>query len=176
MFISGSNGSGKTTLLRILAGLVHPSRGSVNYNCSQYWKLCIGYSGHYPSLYEDLTVLENLRYYATLYGIPSDHIETRAWIQLKLDSVASQTVGSLSFGWRKRVDIIRATLHRPRILLLDEPFTGLDPDASSTLSGLIDELASKGMGIIMTSPRRDDEYSRLSHREMVIRDGRLINI
>lgn len=173
LFITGSNGSGKTTLLKILAGLVRPSRGSVVYLC-RGGKRCIGYSGHNPMLYDVMTARENLEYYATLYGIDPASIEGNpAWEGLKLDRVARRRVSELSYGWRKRVDIMRAILHDPKIILFDEPFTGLDADASSGLVEVIHWLASRGSGIVLTSPRLDREYLDLAHKVYEIVDGEL---
>ncbi len=173
LFITGSNGSGKTTLLRILAGLVKPSRGSVVYLC-RGGRRCIGYSGHNPMLYDVMTVRENIDYYAMLYGVDSDGIKSNpAWEGLKLDNVAERRISELSYGWRKRADIMRAILHGPEIVLFDEPFTGLDPEASSSLGEVIRWLASRRSGIVLTSPRPDREYLDLAHRVYEIVNGEL---
>ena len=173
VFITGSNGSGKTTLLRILAGLVRPSRGSVAYLCRGD-RRCIGYSGHNPMLYDVMTVRENILYYATLYGVdPASVEENPAWSGLGLGGVADRRVSELSYGWRKRADIMRAILHNPEIVLLDEPFTGLDPQASESLEGVIRWLASHGSGVILTSPRPGQEYLDLADRVYRLVDGEL---
>ena len=174
IYIRGSNGSGKTTLLRIIAGLTPPSRGGVTYNCSVPWRSCIGYVGHNPLLYDELTVSENLRYYSTLYGVDySDITRSRSWTILGIDTIVDRMVSELSYGWRKRVDILRAIIHRPRVLLLDEPFTGLDPDATKSLSSLITELADDGVSVVMTSPRPDKEYLELAMEGYIIKGGAL---
>lgn len=175
VFILGSNGSGKTTLLGIMAGLIQPTRGSVSYSCGPL-KRCVGYSGHYPLLYEDLTVEENIRYYSILYGVdPGRVMGSSLWESLSLDNVRGLRVSQLSYGWRKRVDIARATLHSPQVLLLDEPFTGLDEDASKSLAKLLLDLSRSGVGIVMTSPRPDREYVELATRMYNLQGGVLGN-
>ncbi|MCE4602442.1 MAG: ABC transporter ATP-binding protein [Desulfurococcales archaeon] len=171
IFIYGSNGSGKTTLLGIIAGLILPSKGEVKYLCGLP-RMCIGYSGHYPLLYEDLTVSENIRYYSSLYGVdPGEATSSLAWSLLFLDKVEGLRVSQLSYGWRKRVDIARALLHRPRVLLLDEPFTGLDEEASSSLGHLLLEVSRGGVAVVMTSPRLEGMYLELATRVYRIQEG-----
>ncbi len=170
--IIGSNGSGKTTLLKIIVGLIEPSRGRVVYSCGSSIKLCIGYVGHLPLLYNDLTVEENLEYYAMLYGRsgyePSRNI---AWDYLDLWRVRGKPVSQLSFGWRKRVDIARALIHNPQLLVLDEPFTGLDSKASDQLAMLFRDLSRKGVSMIMTSPRLEGGYEAADARVYWLVDG-----
>jgi len=171
IFILGANGSGKTTLLGVMAGLIQPSRGSISYSCGPP-KACVGYSGHYPLLYEDLTVEENIKYYSILYGVdPRSVIGSGLWSSLSLNRVEGSKVSQLSYGWRKRVDIARATLHNPQVLLLDEPFTGLDEDASGSLADILLYLSESGVGIVMTSPRPDREYVETATRIYSLRGG-----
>ena len=151
--VLGPNGSGKSTLLRVLAALLRPSRGEVSVlGCSlpdDSWKLRgrIGYLGHEPLLYEDLTGRENLEFQARLYGLKA--AEAKARIEADLDRLgmsrrADYRVSDYSAGMKQRIAICRAVLHRPSLLLLDEPDSNLDPEgreAARTMIGRPDELA-----------------------------------
>ena len=151
--VLGPNGSGKSTLLRVLAALLRPSRGEVSVlGCSlpdDSWKLRgrIGYLGHEPLLYEDLTGRENLEFQARLYGLKAS--EAKARIEADLDRLgmsrrADYRVSDYSAGMKQRIAICRAVLHRPSLLLLDEPDSNLDPEgreAARTMIGRPDELA-----------------------------------
>ncbi len=140
--VFGANGAGKTTLLRILATLLRPHTGSVQVLGSALprdgWKVRgrIGLLGHEPLLFRDLTVRENLRYYARLHAVGAARIDTL------LEAVgmlrrADEPVRSLSRGMVQRVAICRAVLHAPELLLLDEPFANLDPGAAGAVEPLI---------------------------------------
>jgi heme exporter protein A len=135
LLVLGPNGAGKTTLLRILATLLRPSGGAVRVlGCElpgEAWKLRgrIGYLGHEPLLYRDLSGRENLRFQTRLHGVARDAAEGR--IEELLEAVgmrgrADERVGELSAGMRQRLAICRAVLHRPELLLLDEPDSNLD--------------------------------------------------
>jgi heme exporter protein A len=135
LVVLGSNGAGKTTLLRVLATLLRPSGGSVRVlGCSlpnEAWKLRgrIGYLGHEPLLYRDLSGRENLRFQARLHGIDREAAEAR--IEQLLHAVgmqrrADERVAELSAGMRQRLSICRCMLHEPELLLLDEPDSNLD--------------------------------------------------
>ena len=169
--LEGPNGSGKTTLLKILAGLLAPTRGRVVRRCGD---TCIAYVGHSPLLYRDLTVEENLRFYAGVLGAPLDPPGSGVWARLGLEAYRSRRVEELSYGWRKRADLARALLARPRVLLIDEPFTGLDSEASEALESIISEFSGSGGAVLATTPRADERYLRVAGRRLVLRDGRLV--
>lgn len=146
----GRNGAGKTTLLRILAGLSHPSSGKVKIHTERtaaprYVRGCIGYLSHNTSLYMDLTALENLRFYAQLLGLPtSDEFLSEKIDQVGLSGREREPVRNYSRGMQQRLALARAFLHDPEILLLDEPFTGLDQAGSDFLKRYLMEAHSKG--------------------------------
>jgi heme exporter protein A len=177
--IVGPNGSGKTTLLRILAGLLRPSRGDVKVCGYEPWSLqakrCRGVVLHHSLLYDELTVEENLRLYAALHGVKSYSISSDSVAaMLGLARVKDVPVGWLSFGWRKRADILRALVHRPNLLLIDEPFTGLDEVAAEVLAKLLEDLSRQGTGIIATSPRTDERLLSLADSVYELVNGKLV--
>jgi heme exporter protein A len=144
--VLGPNGSGKSTLLRILAGLLRPSSGEVSVlGCTlpketHRLRGRIGYLGHEPILYRDLTPRENLELAAALHGLELEAISPR--IEALFDAVgmsprADDRVAELSAGMKQRIDICRAVLHEPELLLLDEPDAHLDPDARRRIAPLI---------------------------------------
>ncbi len=159
--IVGGNGSGKTTLLKIAAGLVQPSRGSVLVEGldprDPRAKQAVGVVTHYSLLYDQLTVAENLEFYARLYGVEGyDPRRDPVAEALGLDRFLDRRASELSFGWRRRADIARALLHKPRILLLDEPFTGLDPEGVESLAGILESHVAQGGSLLATAPKRGD--------------------
>lgn len=146
LVVLGPNGSGKTTLLRVLATLLRPSAGEVRVLGCQLpadaWKLRgrIGYLGHDPLLYRDLSGRENLRFHARLHGLGAGEAEPRIESLLAavgMERRGSDRVGSLSAGMRQRLAICRAVLHEPELLLLDEPDSNLDLDGRRLARALI---------------------------------------
>jgi heme exporter protein A len=150
----GPNGAGKSTLLRLLAGLARPSGGSIEIVAPRMSEAgqaglgdsaatsrqpgrrgAVGLVAHATFLYAQLTARENLELAARLYALPEPHARAAALIAAhELAPVADRAAGELSRGWAQRVAIARALLHEPRVLLLDEPFTGLDPRAAERLA------------------------------------------
>ncbi len=154
----GRNGAGKTTLLRILAGLLKPETGSVWLNNQQidyaesHARSNIGLVMHQPFLYEHLTGVENLRFYARLYQLADDETALEAALaQVGMQRFARKPVRAYSRGMKQRLTIARALLHSPRILLLDEPYTGLDLQGSQTFNQLMLEQKQQGCIILMTT-------------------------
>ena len=146
MVVLGPNGAGKTTLLRILATLLRPSGGKVAVLGSslpdEAWKLRgrIGYLGHEPLLYRDLSGRENLRFQARLYGLERDAAEARIEKLLRavgMERRADERVAELSAGMRQRLSICRCVLHEPELLLLDEPDSNLDAEGREAARELI---------------------------------------
>jgi heme exporter protein A len=163
LVVLGPNGAGKTTLLRILATLLRPSAGEVVVlGCSlpqEAWKLRgrIGYLGHEPLLYRDLSGRENLRFHAKLHGISGAAAEARidellgaAGMERRGDS----RVAELSAGMRQRLAICRCVLHEPRLLLLDEPDSNLDAEGRELARGLIGPSAGHTRVVVTHDPER----------------------
>jgi len=156
----GPNGSGKSTLLRMLCGLSRPTGGIIRIGG---WELPresaavraqIGLVSHKSLLYDNLSAHENLRFFAKLYNLPDDQIEARIrtlMTQVGLHKRTHDLVRTFSRGMLQRLSIARALLHNPDILLLDEPYTGLDQDASSVLDGLLLAAHADGRTIVMTT-------------------------
>ncbi|HMK08242.1 MAG TPA: heme ABC exporter ATP-binding protein CcmA [Anaerolineales bacterium] len=154
----GPNGAGKTTLLRILASLARPSLGEVNIaghrlpaEAAQVRRL-LGVVSHQPLLYGDLTAEENLWFYARLYDLPAAQRRINEILEMVgLDRRRRDRVREYSRGMQQRLTIGRAVLHDPKILLFDEPHTGLDQEASAMLDGVLRQVAGQGRTVLMTS-------------------------
>jgi heme exporter protein A len=140
--VLGGNGAGKTTLLRVLAGLLRPHRGRVRVLGAdlpaERWQLPgqVGYLGHEPLLYRDLSGRENLRYHARLHGVPQERVATVLG-HVGMERRGDDPVRELSRGMVQRVAVARAILHEPPLLLLDEPRANLDPAAAELLEPLV---------------------------------------
>lgn len=173
----GANGAGKSTLLRLVAGLCRPSAGSVKINGRDPQRTPevraeIGLLSHQTLLYDELTARENLRFFAQLYGL--DNPDERLAAALAAVGLCfqrlDQRVGSFSRGMKQRLAIARAILHGPSILLLDEPFTGLDTRASAALYGFLCRFRQEGRTCILVTHRLD-EAEGLVDRLLVIERG-----
>lgn len=154
----GPNGAGKTTFLRILASLSRPSLGIVKVagytlpNESAQVRAKLGVVSHQPLLYPDLTAEENLQFYARMYGITNYKLQITKVLQLiGLENRRKDFVRTFSRGMQQRLAIGRAILHEPEIILFDEPYTGLDQDASLMLDDVLRTVASNGRTVVMTS-------------------------
>ena len=177
--VLGPNGAGKTTLLRILATLTRPTRGSVTiagYDAlheAQEVRRVVGYVGHTPLLYDELTAKENLLFFARMYGLPDG--EARADALLKrvgMRSRANDRAGTFSRGQAQRVALARGILHDPLVLLLDEPDTGLDEDAIRLLHDLIAERGAAGKTTLLTTHTLERGLA-WSDAAVVLTDGRV---
>jgi len=154
----GPNGAGKTTFLRILASLSSPSIGQVTiagYNLPKQAaavRARLGVVSHMPLLYNDLTAEENLLFYARMYGIQnSGERITEVLLMVGLEKRRLDLVRTFSRGMQQRLAIGRAVLHDPEVMLFDEPYTGLDQDASSMLDEVLQTVAKQGRTVVMTS-------------------------
>lgn len=175
----GANGSGKTTLLRILATSARPDAGTVHIagydlrrNTSEARRR-VGVVGHRSYLYDDLTPRENLSYYARLYGLRDrDTRISDALERVGLSARANHRVRTLSNGMQRRAAIARAILHRPGVLLFDEPETGLDQDSRQMLGDLLGQWTSEGRSVVLTT--HDVELGiAWGHRSAVLSGGKL---
>jgi heme exporter protein A len=154
----GPNGAGKTTFLRILASLSRPTLGEVNIagfslpGEAAEVRARLGVVSHLPLLYGDLTAEENLRFYARMYGMKNYQLRiTEVLEMVGLENRRRDLVRTFSRGMQQRLAIGRAVLHDPEIMLLDEPYTGLDQDASTMLDSALKTVAAQGRTVVMTS-------------------------
>jgi heme exporter protein A len=181
LVVLGPNGAGKTTLLRVLATLLRPSGGEVAVlGCSlpnEAWKLRgrIGYLGHEPLLYRDLSGRENLRFQARLHGIGRAEAEARIEGLLRavgMERRADERVAELSAGMRQRLSICRCVLHRPELLLLDEPDSNLDAEGRELARELIGPGAGRTRVVVTHDPDRHlpeaDQVLRLGINEAAV--------
>lgn len=173
----GRNGSGKTTLLRTVAGLMHPRAGEVlvagRPTADQASRVHVGLVPDPPPLYEELSPWEHLELVQRLWGarIPDEAL-TDAVDQFDLESFLAQRCDSLSLGTRKRLGVALALLHRPKLLLLDEPFNGLDAVATEALRLLLRAHVRDG-GLVLASTHQPHLLAGVATRGVLVQDGRI---
>lgn len=180
LLVAGANGAGKTTLLRILAGLMRPGAGEVRVRGRRLThadpdaRRPIGLVSHQSLLYDDLTLTENLTFAARLYGLAAPAAAARqALADVALAGHADATPRQLSRGMLQRAAIARALIHEPSLLLLDEPFTGLDAGAAERLRGLLAARASAGRALVIVTHQLAEAWD-LASRVAVLAGGRLV--
>jgi ABC-2 type transport system ATP-binding protein len=176
----GANGAGKTTAMRMLCGLSRPSRGKAMVagfdvgTQSEEVKRKIGYMSQKFSLYEDLSVRENIRFYGGIYGLTDSQIKekTAAILEkLNLTNYANVKVQSLPLGWKQKLAFSVAIIHDPQIVFLDEPTGGVDPVTRRRFWEMMYEAAAKGMTVFVTTHYMDEaEYC---HRVSIMVDGKI---
>lgn len=176
--IVGPNGAGKTTLLRCLAGLLRPAQGSVQVlgrpltADAAEARRPIGLVSHHSLLYDDLTLLENLAFHARLHGLATPRERARAALaSVQLEGKAEALPRDVSRGQLQRAAIARALLHQPTLVLLDEPFTGLDADAADRLRALLAAQVPSGAGMVVVT-HQPAEVWPLATRVAALVDGR----
>ena len=173
----GVNGAGKTTLIRILSTLAKPTSGQVEISGfsakknPQSVRQHIGIVSHYTFLYDDLSAEENLKFYAKMYFVENAEKRINHLLkQVNLSNRRYDLVRTFSRGMQQRLALARAILHQPKILLLDEPFTGLDVNASAMLSELLDNFIQKDSTVLITT--HDIDFARsTASRILVIKNG-----
>jgi heme exporter protein A len=175
----GPNGAGKTTLLRILAMLARPTSGQVRVagldggNALDVRRR-IGFLSHRTLLYEDLTAEQNLRFYARMYDLNDGSARiAELFERVGLADRRRDLVRTFSRGMQQRLSVARAVLHRPQVLLLDEPYTGLDPNATQTLTDLLADLAEEGCAILMATHNLERGLAT-GDRILVLVQGRIV--
>lgn len=176
----GANGAGKTTAMRMLCGLLRPSSGEAKvagfdvYKQADKIKQNIGYMSQRFSLYEDLKVKENIRFYGGIYGLSNNTIKekTKQLLQkLQMEAEADQLVSALPLGWKQKLAFSVAILHDPSIVFLDEPTGGVDPVTRRQFWDLIYEAAGRGVTVFVTTHYMDEaEYC---DRISIMVDGRI---
>jgi ABC-2 type transport system ATP-binding protein len=174
----GPNGSGKTTTIRMLLGLLSPSDGMAtvlgfdSFRESEQVRARCGYMSQKFAIYDDLTVWENLQFYGGVYGITDKTRIRETMAHVGLTSHESDLTRGLSAGWRQRLALAIALVHQPKLLFLDEPTSGVDPNARRAFWDLIYELAGEGVTVFVTTHYMDEaEYCG---RIGIMRDGKLL--
>lgn len=176
----GANGAGKTTAMRMLCGLSRPTEGTgtvagcdIN-TAPELIKRRIGYMSQKFSLYEGLTVMENLRLFATIYGMTNDEIyreSARVFSMLGMEGMRDTLVKNIPVGWKQKLAFVSATIHHPAIVFLDEPTGGVDPVTRRKFWELIYRVSSEGMTVFVTTHYLDEaEYC---NRVSIMVDGRI---
>lgn len=176
----GANGAGKTTAMKMLCGLSMPSSGKATvagfdvYRENESIKKNIGYMSQKFSLYEDLSIRENIRFYAGIYGIRPEIIKTKTaqlLTQLSLEKEADQLVGQLPLGWKQKLAFSVAIFHDPQIVFLDEPTGGVDPITRRDFWNMIYDATAKGITVFVTTHYMDEaEYC---DRVSIMVDGQI---
>ena len=176
----GANGAGKTTAMRMLCGLSIPTSGNAViagydvYKQTESIKKNIGYMSQKFSLYDDLTVVENIEFFGGIYGLSDDTLKSKTddlIDRLGLQSEAKKLVGSLPLGWKQKLSFSVAVLHEPKIVFLDEPTGGVDPVTRRQFWDLIYEAANRGVTVFVTTHYMDEaEYC---NRISIMVDGKI---
>lgn len=187
--VLGENGAGKTTLLRALAGLAQPTRGEILILGKSPQEACrdIGYMAHPSLLYDEMSGMENLRYFAGLYGIGSNghHKDVRCAEVIRavgLDPELTRSVGQYSQGMRQRMSLARAILHDPRVLLLDEPFSNVDVQSARAMVELLKGMRDAGKTIFVITHQAQllegvaDEFVWMQAGQIVDRTASLTRV
>ena len=176
----GANGAGKTTAMRILCGLSYPTSGEINvagydvYREREKIKRTIGYMSQKFSLYEDLTVSENIRLYAGIYGLERKFIrtrETQLLERLEMQNIRDRLIRDVPLGWKQKLAFSVAVFHKPAIVFLDEPTGGVDPVTRRQFWELIHEATMENITVFVTTPYMDEaEYC---DRVSIMVEGRI---
>jgi ABC-type multidrug transport system ATPase subunit len=177
--VLGENGAGKSTLLRVIAGLIRPTRGEVTVLRSKDVRAVaaqFGYMAHASMLYDELSGMENMLYFAKLYGISDAAKCEQAIRTVGLDPQLTRRVGQYSQGMRQRMSLARAIVNDPRLLLLDEPFSNVDVQSSRDMARLLGEMRDAGRTILLVTHQPAllesiaDERVTMSSGEIVARE------
>lgn len=176
----GPNGAGKTTLLRILATLTRPNAGRIYIGKIPLAKhadaarAAIGFVGHQTFMYDDLTAAENLRFYARLYDLPNVSTRVREAAQrVDIENRLNDITRTLSRGLQQRLTLARMLLHQPAVLLLDEPYTGLDKIAADLLDQIMTEAKKEGRAVLFSTHDLERGLA-LCDRTMIMKAGRVM--
>jgi ABC-2 type transport system ATP-binding protein len=177
----GPNGSGKTTLIRLVLGLLHPTSGSVRILDHRIpdrgVASAVGYMTQASALYSELSVVENLAFFGELYGLHGRRLHTRTWEVLELVDLSERAhslIQTLSGGMRQRVSLAISLVHQPRVLVLDEPTVGIDPELRRTFWDYFGKLAEQGVTTVI-STHHLDEAARC-HRLGLMRFGQMLAV
>ncbi len=179
----GANGAGKTTAIKVLCGLLLPTSGNAKvagfdvYSQTEDIKKSIGYMSQKFSLYQDMTIVENIRFYGGIYGMSLNMIKertTQMLNRLKMTDYANKLIKDIPLGWKQKLAFLVATIHKPKIVFLDEPTGGVDPITRRQFWDLIYEAIENGITIFVTTHYMDEaEYC---HRVSIMVDGKIADL
>ncbi|MGL5041742.1 MAG: ABC transporter ATP-binding protein [Culicoidibacterales bacterium] len=155
--LQGANGAGKTTMIKIICKMIKLDKGTVHYNGLEDVRYEMGYMSQSFSLYKNLTIKENLSFFARIYNV-ENHLIKEQIKKFKLDEYENYKVKNLSGGWKQKVSLACATLHDPKFLILDEPTAGVDPVARKELWEIITNFANNGKSILVTTHYIDEVF------------------
>lgn len=179
LVVLGPNGAGKTTLIKLISTLLRASSGSIKIDGFDVRedgveaRRRIGVLGHAPYLYDELSAFENLRFYARMYGVSLGHGDIRDLLsRVKLAHRMNDLVGTYSRGMKQRLAIARAIIHKPKVLLLDEPYTGLDLNGQRLLSEMLREFKKQDITIVMVTHDVESGYE-MGGRLAVMIEGKI---
>lgn len=180
MALMGANGAGKTTLLRVLACLTSPSGGSARVEGwdierdAQRVRRVVGFVAHQPYLYDELTAEENLRFFGKMYAVKDARERTeQLLLRVGLEKRAGERVSVLSRGQVQRLSLARALLHTPRLLLLDEPDTGLDEEGQELVEQVLEEHCAGGGAVLFTTHQLERALKLADHL-VILSKGRIV--
>lgn len=177
--VLGDNGAGKSTLLRMVAGLMEPSQGNFTLLGTRDHREVahrVGYMGHAPLLYDELSGMENLRYFAGLYGLDDDAVCRKAMQMVGLDPELSRRIGQYSQGMRQRLSLARAMFHDPDLILLDEPFSNVDVHSARAMAAVLGRVRDKGKTVFVVTHQAAlmegvaDEFVHMAAGQIVARE------
>lgn len=172
--IFGENGAGKSTLLRVIAGLARPTSGKVIVSGPpETLRQRVGYVAHASMLYDELSAMENLRYFGALYGIRQDEKLAAAIRSVGLDPALERRAGDYSQGMRQRLSLARMLMHDPEILLLDEPFSNLDVASAREITMLIKKLRDAGKTILVVT-HQVSNVAEVADHSLLFSQGELL--
>ena len=174
--LRGENGAGKSTLLRMIAGLSEATEGRITVFSlpNREARSRMGYMAHAPLLYDELSGMENLRFFAQLYGITSDAPLHETLRRVGLDPELARRVGQYSQGMRQRLSLARAIFHSPELLLLDEPFSNVDPEAAAQITRLLGSMRSAGATILLVTHQLG-LLANMADEFLLLSAGRLVD-
>lgn len=169
--LQGANGAGKTTIIKIICDMLKANEGKVNFNTLKDLRYDIGYMSQHFSLYKNMTIKENMRFFARIYNLDFEKINKQVK-RFGLDEYIDFKLKNLSGGWKQKVSLACATLHNPKLLILDEPTSGVDPVSRKEIWDIISEFTFDGMSILVTTHYIDEIFK--ADKVVFINNGKIV--
>ncbi len=169
--LQGANGAGKTTIIKIICDMLKANNGKVNFDSLKNLRYDIGYMSQHFSLYKNMTIKENMRFFARIYNLDFEKVNKQVK-RFGLDEYINFKLKNLSGGWKQKVSLACATLHDPKLLILDEPTSGVDPVSRKEIWDIISEFTSDGMSILVTTHYIDEIFK--ADKVVFINNGKIV--